>query len=126
MNDQFLNAEVNNWPGRIVLGVAVLALIILIWVAGDKILRVSDPYVESVLNQVGDSTRGQAIFMMNCAGCHVQQPGRQVGPNLHDVSQRKSKVRIIKQVTSGETPPMPQFQPTSQEMADLLSYLEKF
>jgi hypothetical protein len=31
---------------------------------------------------------------------------------------------LIHQVTSGETPPMPQFQPSAQEMADLLKYLE--
>jgi len=28
-------------------------------------------------------------------------------------------------VVSGETPPMPMFQPKPQEMADLLKYLEK-
>jgi hypothetical protein len=44
---------------------------------------------------------------------------------LHDVPKRKSKVSLIEQVTSGKTPPMPKFQPSSQEMADLLSYLEK-
>ncbi|MGL5080783.1 MAG: c-type cytochrome [Microcoleaceae cyanobacterium] len=105
--------------------VLIVALGILTWVATDRVLRVSDPYVESVLTQVGDSTRGHAIFLMNCAGCHAQQSGRQVGPSLHEVSQRKSQVRIIKQVISGKTPPMPQFQPNPQEMADLLSYIER-
>jgi len=32
---------------------------------------------------------------------------------------------LIRQVTSGQTPPMPQFQPSPQEMADLLKYLEQ-
>jgi hypothetical protein len=43
---------------------------------------------------------------------------------LLGVSTRKSKASLIKQVVSGETPPMPQFQPGPQEMADLLKYLE--
>ncbi|RDH51814.1 cytochrome C, partial [Mastigocladus laminosus WC112] len=30
----------------------------------------------------------------------------------------------IHQVISGDTPPMPKFQPSAKEMADLLSYLE--
>jgi hypothetical protein len=47
-----------------------------------------------------------------------------VGPSLRHVGDRKSKVRLITQVTSGATPPMPKFQPEPQEMADLLSYLE--
>ncbi|NEQ97845.1 MAG: cytochrome c, partial [Cyanothece sp. SIO2G6] len=48
-----------------------------------------------------------------------------VGPSLHEVSERRTRVGLIKQVVSGQTPPMPQFQPSPEEMADLLSYLEK-
>ncbi|MEG3839785.1 cytochrome c [Microcoleus sp. herbarium14] len=62
---------------------------------------------------------------MNCAGCHISAPESQVGPNLHRVSDRKSEFDLIRQVTSGRTPPMPQFQPSPQEMADLLKYLEQ-
>ncbi|MCY7406042.1 MAG: cytochrome c, partial [Alkalinema sp. CAN_BIN05] len=40
------------------------------------------------------------------------------------VSHRKSQAALIEQVISGKTPPMPQFQPNPQEMADLLSYLQ--
>jgi hypothetical protein len=47
-----------------------------------------------------------------------------VGPSLQDVSKRKSRYKLIHQVISGETPPMPKFQPSVQEMSDLLSYLE--
>lgn len=100
-------------------------LLILLWVIGLNLLRASDPYVEQVLSLEGDPVQGHAIFEMNCAGCHFQKASHQVGPSLVDVSQRKSSVGIIHQVTSGQTPPMPQFQPTPQEMADLLSYLEK-
>jgi len=87
--------------------------------------QVSDPYTKTVLSLTGDSVQGHAIFQMNCAGCHGLQGQGQVGPSLHNVSGRKSRVQIIHQVTSGETPPMPQFRPSSQEMADLLSYVEK-
>ncbi|MCA1991498.1 MAG: cytochrome c, partial [Coleofasciculus sp. S288] len=54
----------------------------------------------------------------------LQADGR-VGPSLQHVSKRKSKTSLIYQVISGQTPPMPKFQPSPQEMADLLSYLEK-
>ncbi|MGB3534330.1 MAG: c-type cytochrome [Microcoleaceae cyanobacterium] len=110
---------------RIALSAVTFMAIILTWVIGSNWLQGSDPYVENVLSLEGDPLQGQAIFLMNCAGCHISQQGAQVGPSLQDVSQRKSRVRIIQQVTSGKTPPMPQFQPGYQEMADLLSYLEQ-
>jgi mono/diheme cytochrome c family protein len=87
-------------------------------------LRLSDPYIKSVLSLMGDSVQGHAIFQMNCAGCHGFQADGNVGPSLQGVSKRKSRYGLIHQVISGETPPMPQFQPSEQEMADLLSYLE--
>lgn len=86
-------------------------------------LSVSSPYVQEVVGRKGDSVQGHAIFLMNCAGCHGTEASGRVGPSLRDVSSRKSKVSIIDQVISGKTPPMPQFQPSPQEMADLLSYL---
>jgi mono/diheme cytochrome c family protein len=87
-------------------------------------LRRSDPYVQSVLSLPGNSVQGQIIFEMNCAGCHGIGGDGQVGPSLHHVASRKSRIGLIHQVTSGKTPPMPQFQPSPQEMADLLEYLE--
>lgn len=87
-------------------------------------LRLSDPYIKSVLSLTGNTTQGHAIFQMNCAGCHGFQADGNVGPSLQGVSRRKSRSRLIHQVISGDTPPMPQFQPSEQEMADLLSYLE--
>jgi mono/diheme cytochrome c family protein len=109
------------------LGLMMLAalLAILIGVLGVNMFRVSDPYIKSVLSLTGDSTVGHAIFQMNCAGCHGLQAQGRVGPSLDGISKRKSRVRLIEQVISGKTPPMPQFQPSTQEMADLLSYLEK-
>lgn len=94
-------------------------------VFGVSQLKGSDPYVQSVLNLQGDEIQGHAIFQMNCAGCHGIEANGRVGPSLQGVSERKSRRNLIYQVISGDTPPMPQFQPSPQEMADLLSYLEK-
>lgn len=86
-------------------------------------LQDSSPYIASVLTKTGNPTIGHAIFQINCSGCHGLDAGGRVGPSLHEVSKRKSPHSLIEQVTSGNTPPMPQFQPSPQEMADLLSYL---
>lgn len=84
----------------------------------------SDPYVQEVLSLTGSLERGKAIFQANCAVCHGLEGQGNIGPNLEAVSQRKTPSRLIEQVISGKTPPMPKFQPKAQDMADLLSYLE--
>jgi len=84
----------------------------------------ADPYVNEVMALEGNGTRGHAIFQMNCASCHGLEADGEVGPSLRRVSEHRSPRSLIQQVTSGKTPPMPQFQPNSQDMADLLSYLE--
>jgi mono/diheme cytochrome c family protein len=86
--------------------------------------RPVDPYVEKVVALAGNTTQGHAIFQMNCATCHGILGYGLVGPSLKEVSHRKSQAALIEQVISGKTPPMPQFQPNPQEMADLLSYLQ--
>jgi len=85
----------------------------------------NDAYTSSVLKLEGNPTKGRSIFVMNCVACHGQWADGKVGPSLKNVSERLSKPKLIHQVVSGNTPPMPQFQPTSQEMADLLSYLKQ-
>lgn len=85
----------------------------------------NDPYTEAVLQLEGDPVKGRSIFVMNCVACHGQWADGKVGPSLIHVSDRLSKARLIHQVVSGETPPMPQFQPAVGEMADLLSYLNQ-
>jgi mono/diheme cytochrome c family protein len=107
-----------------VIALAALFVILLVVLSGYQ-SQVSDPYKRSVLSLKGDPVQGQAIFQMNCAGCHGLEADGQVGPSLRHISDRKSKPRLIHQVISGETPPMPQFQPNPKEMADLLSYLEQ-
>ena len=84
----------------------------------------ADPYSQAVLSLTGDAERGGDIFMMNCSTCHGADAAGRVGPSLKGVSDRKSQWRLIEQVVSGKTPPMPQFQPNPQDMADLLSYLK--
>lgn len=107
----------------VVLALTLLVAFSLSFVAADWV-RGTDPYVKKVLSIPGDPIQGHAIFQMNCAGCHGWSAEGKVGPSLDSISKRKSKVSLIEQVISGKTPPMPQFQPSYQEMADLLSYLE--
>lgn len=109
---------------RALVSLAVL-LTVLFMFLGFGQFQVSDPYIKRVLSIDGDPVQGHAIFQMNCAGCHEWVLESQIGPSLEGVSQRMSDVAIIKQVISGQTPPMPQFQPNDQEMADLLSYLKQ-
>lgn len=109
---------------RIALMLLALCLAALLAVLGVYQFRASSPYMQDVLAIKGDSVQGHAIFLMNCAGCHGTEAAGRVGPSLREVSNRKSRVSMIHQVISGQTPPMPQFQPSPQEMADLLSYLE--
>ncbi|MDJ0579024.1 cytochrome c [Crocosphaera sp.] len=105
----------------IFLGMIFLAIVVIV---GWYLHEISDPYINEVLSLPGDVRRGQAIFQINCAGCHGLNADGVVGPSLHHVQKHKSKISLIQQVISGKTPPMPKFQPSPQEMADLLSYLE--
>lgn len=107
-----------------IVAIALLtAFILFFW--GAHSLRTSDPYVQSVLQIAGNPARGKDIFTLNCATCHGLEAAGEVGPALQGISERRSRVALIEQVTSGQTPPMPQFQPNEQDMADLLSFLEK-
>ncbi|MFH7029727.1 MAG: c-type cytochrome [Heteroscytonema crispum UTEX LB 1556] len=109
---------------RIALVVVAILLAVLLGIFAVRIARTSDPYVKSVLSRTGDPVQGHAIFQINCAGCHGWEADGRVGPSLQGVSKHKSRYGLIHQVISGDTPPMPKFQPSTQTMADLLSYLE--
>jgi len=127
-NSTLLESQVVNkerWLQRVALLVGAIALVLLLVLGGwfYQFQRV-EPYTREVLSLTGNRDQGHAIFLMNCAGCHGSLADGRVGPSLLSVSSRKSKAGLIHQVTSGQTPPMPQFQPSPQEMADLLSYLE--
>ncbi|WP_407890863.1 c-type cytochrome [Scytonema sp. NUACC26] len=109
---------------RIALMALAVVLTVLLGIFAVYAIRPSDPYAIAVLALNGDPVQGHAIFQINCAGCHGWQADGSVGPSLQGVSKRKSPYGLIHQVTSGETPPMPKFQPSPQAMADLLTYLE--
>lgn len=100
------------------------ALAIAVIIAGVYQIRLSDPYVRDVLGHHGEVAQGNAIFQLNCSGCHGPSGEGMVGPSLRKVSTHRSQVGLIYQITSGKTPPMPKFQANAQEMADLLSYLK--
>ncbi len=108
-------------------GLRLLAFGLLIWLlilVGMRAWPQPDPYVHQVLQLQGNPARGASLFALNCAACHGEDGHGRVGPSLHGLHSHRSSTFIIEQVTSGNTPPMPQFQPDPQEMADLLSYLE--
>lgn len=109
---------------RFALVIIGLLLTVAATVWGLYAVHPADPYVESVLAMTGDASRGREIFKLNCATCHGLDAGGEVGPDLRAVSERKSRAALITQVISGQTPPMPQFQPEEKDMADLLSFLE--
>jgi mono/diheme cytochrome c family protein len=122
--DKELQDQAINLPQ--LLGVLVLIVVTVVSVfVGVRHVQASDPYIQDVLALDGNADRGQEIFQMNCAVCHGIEANGEVGPSLLGVSARKSKVKLIKQVVSGNTPPMPQFQPKPEDMADLLEYLEQ-
>ncbi|MBW4623000.1 MAG: cytochrome c [Cyanosarcina radialis HA8281-LM2] len=123
MDNQLLKPEI--LMQRLILMALAVLLVVFATILGLHWIRGSDPYVKTVLSLPGDPIQGHAIFQMNCAGCHGNRAEGRVGPSLDAISKRKSKISLIEQVIGGKTPPMPQFQPSTQAMADLLSYLEK-
>lgn len=109
----------------IVIGLVLAIAIAFFGIYWHQNLDPYNPYAQEVLSLEGDQVNGHDIFLINCSGCHASQVSGSVGPNLNNIANRKSKIEIIKQVVSGRTPPMPKFQPSPQEMADLLKYLEQ-
>ena len=123
VNNQLVESKVK--VQEITLTVIALFVLIAGILLGFHYFRISDPYVQEVLSLQGYLNRGEAIFQVNCAVCHGNKADGNIGPGLHDISKHKSRVSLINQVVSGKTPPMPKFQPSAQDMADLLSYLEQ-
>ena len=105
-------------------GLLVVILLVIAVLIGWYWPQNLDPYIQDVLPRPGTVRQGQAIFEANCGVCHGLDGRGNIGPSLQSVSQHKSPSGLINQVISGKTPPMPKFQPNSQAMADLLSYLE--
>ena len=82
-----------------------------------------DKYIIETLELKGSAEKGDALFKINCVGCHGITARGLVGPDLHSITQRLSDEEIIKQVTGGLTPPMPSFEIDPLNMSNLLKYL---
>ena len=83
----------------------------------------NNKYIIKTLELNGSAEKGDALFKINCVGCHGITARGLVGPDLHSITQRLSDKEIIKQVTGGLTPPMPSFEIDPQNMSNLLTYL---
>ena len=80
-------------------------------------------YIIETLQINGSAKEGDALFKMNCVGCHGITARGLVGPDLHSITKRLNDKQIIKQVTGGLTPPMPSFEIDPVNMSNLLKYL---
>ena len=80
-------------------------------------------YIIKTLEHNGSVEEGNALFKINCVGCHGITARGLVGPDLHSITQRLNDKEIIKQVTGGLTPPMPSFEIDPVNMSNLLEYL---
>ena len=80
-------------------------------------------YIIETLELNGSAEEGDALFKINCVGCHGITARGLVGPDLHSITQRLNDKEIIKQVTGGLTPPMPSFEIDPENMSNLLKYL---
>ena len=83
----------------------------------------NNEYIIETLEIDGSIEEGDALFKMNCVGCHGITARGLVGPDLHSITQRLNDKEIIKQVTGGLTPPMPSFEIDPGNMSNLLKYL---
>ena len=83
----------------------------------------NNKFISETLQHNGSVEEGDALFKMNCVGCHGITARGLVGPDLHSITQRLNDKEIIKQVTGGLTPPMPSFEIDPVNMSNLLKYL---
>ena len=83
----------------------------------------NNQYTVQTLELNGSAEEGDALFKINCVGCHGITARGLVGPDLHSITQRLNDKEIIKQVTGGLTPPMPSFEIDPVNMSNLLEYL---
>ena len=83
----------------------------------------NNKYIVETLEINGSAKDGDALFKMNCVGCHGITARGLVGPDLHSITHRLNDKEIIKQVTGGLTPPMPSFEIDPVNMSNLLKYL---
>jgi len=63
----------------------------------------NNKYIIETLELNGSAEEGDALFKMNCVGCHGITARGLVGPDLHSITKRLNDKEIIKQVTGGHT-----------------------
>ncbi|WP_288262377.1 cytochrome c [uncultured Prochlorococcus sp.] len=80
-------------------------------------------YIIKILKLNGSTEEGDALFKLNCIGYHGITARGLVGLDLHSITQRLNDKEIIKQVTGGLTPPMPNFEINPLYRSNLLKYL---
>jgi len=83
----------------------------------------NNKYIIETLELNGSAQEGDALFKINCVGCHGISARGLVGPDLHTITKRLNDKEIINQVTGGLTPPMPSFEIDPVNMSNLLKYL---
>ena len=83
----------------------------------------NNKYIIKTLELNGSADQGDALFKINCVGCHGITARGLVGPDLHSITKSLNDKEIIKQVTGGRTPPMPSFEIYPENMSNLLKYL---
>ena len=83
----------------------------------------NNKYIIETMKLNGSAKEGDALFKINCVGCHGISARGLVGPDLHSITKRLNDKEIIKQVTGGLTPPMPSFEIDPVNMSNLLKYL---
>ena len=83
----------------------------------------NNKYIIETLELNGSAEEGDALFKINCVGCHGISARGLVGPDLHKITNRLNDKEIIRQVTGGLTPPMPSFEIDPVNMSNLLKYL---
>ena len=111
--------KIEIWKKVLVFFVVVLTCFILFYLNHNE----NSQYILKTLEINGSVKEGDALFKINCVGCHGITARGLVGPDLHSITHRLNDKEIIKQVTGGYTPPMPSFEIDPQNMSSLLKYL---
>lgn len=131
------------------MGIAVLAMLFLSGCGGPYFPFFNESPAQEVVSPetmpLGDAENGQALFMGQahfehegppCMGCHSVGEngilgGGAMGPNLTDITEKRSQAEILGTLSNSGTIISPVMKPiytdaplTAQEQADLLAFLE--
>ena len=113
------NSIIALWKKFIIIFVILIMIGLFLYLKKDE----NNTYILKTLELSGSVEEGDALFKMNCVGCHGITARGLVGPDLHSITQTLNDKEIVKQVIEGRTPPMPSFEIDPQNMSNLLRYL---